>query len=97
MLEFDYKNLHYDTQNGKILSARQRELTSHGKDNKTPGFNANGVRLPMIANLEYKIRSNEIKIRSRRLTSEMKTFVYKNGHEGVFSLSKIKVNDIFNT
>ena len=79
LLEFDYKNLHYDTQNGKILSARQRELTSHGKDSKTPGFNANGVRLPMIANLEYKIRSNEIKIRSRRLTSEMKTFVYKNG------------------
>jgi hypothetical protein len=33
----------------------------------------------MIANLEYKIRTNEIKIRSVRLTSELKTFIYKNG------------------
>jgi hypothetical protein len=33
----------------------------------------------MLSNLEYKIRTNTIKIRSSRLTSEMKTFVYKNG------------------
>jgi hypothetical protein len=33
----------------------------------------------MISNLEYKIRTNAIKIRSSRLTSEMKTFIYKNG------------------
>jgi hypothetical protein len=33
----------------------------------------------MIAHLEFMIRSNGIKIRSRRVTSEMKTFVYKNG------------------
>jgi hypothetical protein len=33
----------------------------------------------MISNLEFKIRTNGIKIRSNRMTSEMKTFVYKNG------------------
>lgn len=79
LLEFDYKHLHYDNANGKILSARQRELTSYDKGDKIPGFHATSVRLPMISNLEYKIRTNAIKVRSVRLTSEMKTFIYKNG------------------
>ena len=79
LLEFEYKHLHYDDSSGKILSARQRELTSYNKQNKIPGFHATNVRLPMISNLEYKIRTNGIKIRSSRLTSEMKTFIYKNG------------------
>jgi hypothetical protein len=79
LLEFNYKRLHYDNQNGKILSARQRELANYDKDNKIPGFHATSVRLPMISNLEFKIRTNAIKIRSARMTSEMKTFIFKNG------------------
>ncbi len=78
LLEIDYKRLHYDTPNGKVLS-RKSEIEAYSKDNKIPGFTVGSVRLPMIANFEYKIRSNEVKIRSRRMTSEMKTFVYKNG------------------
>lgn len=79
LLEFGYKHLHYDTANGKVLSSKQRELAAFNQDTKTPGFQATNVRLPMIANLEFKIRTNGIKVRSRRLTSEMKTFVFKNG------------------
>ena len=79
LLEFDYKRLHYDTPNGKILSQRQRELQNYDKDNKIPGFHATSVRLPMISNLEFKIRTNAIKVRSSRMISEMKTFVYRNG------------------
>lgn len=79
LLEFEYKRLHYDNQNGKILSSKQRELQNFNKDNKIPGFHATSVRLPMISNLEFKIRTNAIKIRSSRLTSEMNTFIYKNG------------------
>lgn len=79
LLEFDYKRLHYDDTNGKILSSRQKELSSYNKQNKIPGFHATNVRLPMISNLEYNIRTNAIKIRSSRIISEMKTFIYKNG------------------
>lgn len=79
LLEFNYKRLHYDNANGKILSARQRELTSYSNSEKIPGFHATSVRLPMISNLEFKIRTNAVKIRSVRMTSEMKTFIYKNG------------------
>jgi hypothetical protein len=79
LLEFEYKRLHYDNAGGKILSARQRELSSYGKTDKIPGFHATSVRVPMISNLEYQIRSNGIKIRSSRMISEMKTFIFKNG------------------
>lgn len=79
LLEFDYKRLHYDTAGGKILSARQRELANFTAGEKIPGFHATSVRLPMISNLEFKIRTNGVKIRSTRMTSEMKTFIYKNG------------------
>jgi hypothetical protein len=79
LMEFNYKRLHYETTNGKILSARQRELSRYDTNSKTPGFHATNVRLPMVSNLEYKIRTNAVKIRSMRLAMEMKTFVYKNG------------------
>lgn len=79
LIELDYKHLHYDDGRAKILNSKKNELESYSKDNKMPGFNANGVRLPMIAHLEYMIRANAVKIKSRRMTSEMKTFIYKNG------------------
>lgn len=79
LIELKYKYLHYDEPRGKVLNSKKAQLTFYEKDSKTPGFNVNGVRLPMIAHMEYMIRSNGIKIRSRRMTSEMKTFIYKNG------------------
>lgn len=79
LLEFDYKLLHYDNVNGKILSVKHRELAAMSDEQKMPGFYFNSVRLPVIHNLEARIRLNEIKIRSMRMCSEMKTFIYKNG------------------
>ena len=79
LIELEYKYLHYDEPRGKVLNSKKNQLNTYSKDEKMPGFNANGVRLPMIGHLEYMIRTDGIKIRSRRLTSEMKTFIYKNG------------------
>jgi hypothetical protein len=79
LMELNYKYLHYDEPRGKILSSKKKALQHYNKDEKIPGFNANGVRVQMIAHFESMIRNNYIKIRSRRLTSEMKTFIYKNG------------------
>lgn len=80
LIEMNYSNklMHYDKPSGNILPNQARLNTVKNKD-KIPGFNANGVRLPMIANLEKTLRENTVKIRSRRLVSEMKTFIYKNG------------------
>jgi hypothetical protein len=80
LIEMNYsqKLLHYDKPTGKILPNKARLNRVKNKE-KMPGFNANGVRLPMIANLEKMLREDGIKIRSKRLVSEMKTFIYKNG------------------
>lgn len=64
ILELKYPNLHYDEKS---------------ENNKVAGFNINGVRLNLISNLEISIRNNNIKIRSKRIINEMKTFIYKNG------------------
>lgn len=64
MVEMKYPNLHYEEK---------------GVNSKVPGFNINGVRLNLISHLEISVRTNTIKIRSKRLTTEMKTFIYKNG------------------
>jgi hypothetical protein len=79
LIEMGYPNLHYDEPKGKILNSKKAQLDLHLKNNKTPGFHANGVRITMIAHLEFMIRTNGIKIRSSRMTSEMRTFIYKNG------------------
>lgn len=64
--EYKYPNLHYEsvkTEKGKLV----------------PGFNVNGVRIQLISHLESMVRTNAIKIKSRRLLNEFKTFIFKNG------------------
>jgi hypothetical protein len=78
-LNYSKKLLHHDKESvGKVL-ANQARLNVVRENDKIPGFNANGVRLPMISNMEQVLRENKVIIRSRRMVSEMKTFIYKNG------------------
>lgn len=79
LIELKYKYLHFEEPRGKLLNSKKDELNTYSRDEKMPGFHANGVRIPMISHLEFMIRSNGVKIKSRRTTSEMKTFIYKNG------------------
>jgi hypothetical protein len=79
LLEFEYKRLHYDVPNSKILSSKQKQMEAFKKNDKVPGLQVGSIRLQMIANFEEKIRTNQVKIRSARMINEMKTFVYKNG------------------
>ena len=75
LVEYGYKKLHYDDR--KKLISKNKNLESYTKQGDlVPGFNANGVRLPMIAHLEYMIRTDQVKVKSRRLTGEMRTFIY---------------------
>jgi hypothetical protein len=77
LIELKYKSIHY-TERNKLLD--HKNLAKHVlDDDKKPGLVVNSIRLPLIANLEQSIRQNLIKIRSTRITSEMKTFVYRDG------------------
>lgn len=78
LLEFTYKLLHYDKiGNERIFNIQHKKIKASAKDNRIPGFTMNSVRVPLVKNLEMKLRLNLIKVRSRRLVDEMKTFVYK--------------------
>jgi len=79
LLEMNYKLLHYDDPRSRILSNRKDINKYKTNENKIPGFNVGANRINMIAEFERVVRTGELKIRSSRATSEMKTFVFKNG------------------
>jgi len=78
LLEMDYKYLHYDDPKSRKLSEKYAK-TVYKQGNKVPGFNVGNTRLQMISEFEEHIRENKTIIRSQRLISELRTFVYKNG------------------
>lgn len=78
LLEMDYKHLHYDDPKSRKLSEKYAK-TVYKQGDKVPGFNVGNTRLQMISEFEEHIRENKTIIRSSRLTSELKTFIYKNG------------------
>jgi hypothetical protein len=80
LIEIDYQYLHYDKPSSRALS-RKKDLEHFAIDNgeKIPGFNVGPQRVVMVSHLEYMVRTGGLKVRSKRMTLEMKTFVYKNG------------------
>jgi hypothetical protein len=80
LLELGTPNIYYGETSNKPLEKLTNRIENYTNEGKYPGFNVGpGVRTPMVSHLEYMVRTNAIVIRSRRLTSEMKTFVFKNG------------------
>ena len=78
LLEMGYKYLHYDDPKSRKLSEKYaKKLYKQG--DKVPGFNVGSSRLQMVSDMEEHIRENKTLIRSVRLISELKTFVYRNG------------------
>jgi len=78
LLEMDYKFLHYDDPKSRKLSEKYAK-TKYTEGDKVPGFNVGNTRLQLVSELEEHIRENKTIIRSQRLISELRTFVYKNG------------------
>lgn len=79
LLEMEYKLLHFDDPRSRILSNRKDISKFKSNENKVPGFNVGAFRLGMVAEFEKVVRTGEFKVRSHRVISEMKTFIYING------------------
>lgn len=75
--EMNCPNLHYDDYTPKALISDKKANEIVDVESKIPGFNVSGVRLQLVSNLEEKVRLNQIKVKSRRVTTEMRTFIYK--------------------
>lgn len=74
----EYKNMYYDDPELKTFTM-QREASGLkvNKEGKLPGFHSSSVRFQMLTNFANMVKTNQIKIRSRRVISELDTWIYK--------------------
>lgn len=78
--ELNYPNLYYDDQSLKnVTSQKDGNGIVSDTEKKNAGFRLSSVRLQMLMNLEKMLRFNEIRIRSKRFTQELQTWIWKNG------------------
>lgn len=78
MMRLGYKNLYYDDPTLKTYTmqrdASSIQLTSDGR---LPGFHSNSVRFQMLTFFANMVKTNQIKIRSKRVIEELGTWIYK--------------------
>ena len=73
-----YKNLYYDDPELKTYTM-QRDASSLRvtTDGKLPGFHSSSVRFQMLTGFANMVKTNQIKIRSKRVIAELDTWIYK--------------------
>jgi hypothetical protein len=78
LMRLGYTNLYYDDTNLKTYTI-QRESSSLGtsSDGKLPGFHSSSVRFQMLTSFANMVKTNQIKIRSKRVIGELDTWIYK--------------------
>lgn len=78
MMRLGYKNLYYDDPELKTYTM-QRDASSvkQTADGKLPGFHSSSVRFQMLTYFANLVKTNQIKIRSKRVIGELDTWIYK--------------------
>lgn len=73
-----YENLYYDDPQLKTYTI-QRESSSLNIDTngKMPGFHSSSVRYQMLSYFANMVKTNQLKIRSKRVINELDTWIYK--------------------
>lgn len=80
LMNLKYPNLYYDDPNLKTYTI-QREVSALriNSDGKLPGFHSSSVRFQMLSNFANLVKTNQFKVRSKRVISELDTWIFKNG------------------
>lgn len=82
LMNLGYKNLYYDDPALKTYTMQQNASTIKlTNDNKLPGFHSGSVRFQMLSNFANLVKTNSLKIRSKRVISELETWIFK-GDQG---------------
>jgi hypothetical protein len=78
MMRLGYKNLYYDDPTLKTYTM-QRDASSVmlTADGRLPGFHSNSVRFQMLTFFANMVKTNQIKIRPKRVINELDTWIYK--------------------
>lgn len=82
LMRLRYKNLYYDDPNLKAFTiAREASSLQSTNDGKLPGFHTSQSRFQMLSHFADMIRTNEFKVRSKRVIGELDTWIFKNGRQ----------------
>lgn len=80
LLNLQYPSLYYDdAELNKYTMQGRTPSFALSSDGKLPGFHSNAVRFQMLSNFANLVRTNQFKIRSKRVINELETWIYKNG------------------
>jgi hypothetical protein len=75
-----YTNLYYSKRKTKYEEEVVDHYVADNDDSMVPGFHTGPTTRPMIIHtMETFVRRGDIKVRSKRLLKEFRTFIYKNG------------------
>lgn len=78
LLRLEYPNLYYDDADlNKYTMQRDASSLKATEDGKLPGFHSNAVRFQMLTAFANMVKTNQIKIRSKRVIAELDTWIYK--------------------
>ena len=73
-----YENMYYDDPElKKFTMQREASELKVTNDGKLPGFHSSSVRFQMLTNFANMVKTNQMKIRSKRVISELDTWIYK--------------------
>lgn len=74
----NYKNLYYDDPElVKYTSERDVSSIKVDREGRLPGFHTSSLRYQILTNFANMVRTNEFKIRSKRVITELETWIYK--------------------
>ena len=78
LMRLQYPNLYYDDADlNKYTMQRDASSLKPNEDGKLPGFHSNAVRFQMLTAFANMVKTNQIKIRSKRVIAELDTWIYK--------------------
>ena len=80
LMDLKYPNLYYDDDDLKTYM-KQNRVPGNSKPEKMPGFHNGNNRFQMLSNFANMVRTDQFKIRSRRVIAELETWIWKNGKQ----------------
>lgn len=79
LMSLEYPNLYYDDPTLKTYTSQQDASRLNVTKDGLPGFHSSSVRFQMLANFANLVKTNQFKIRSKRVIGELDTWIFKNG------------------
>ena len=80
LMNLKYPNLYYDDPNlKKYTSQEDATPTRVDYEKGLPGFHSSSVRFQMLSHFANMVKTNQFKIRSKRVINELDTWIFKNG------------------